>query len=100
MHNVRMLYLSDTENAMLDNTKHTCGGPKFGRLAAPGICSRCDELRYGAEPRGWGGGQLAMRNGRLVRLTRRETEANTIAAIRAHDCKKSGCGPVCTAFDW
>lgn len=20
--------------------------------------------------------------------------------IRAHDCKKSGCGPVCTAFEW
>jgi len=25
---------------------------------------------------------------------------DVMAQIRAHDCKKSKCGPVCTAFDW
>lgn len=35
--------------------KHTCGGPRFGRLAPYGTCPRCDELHRGAEPRrGWG----------------------------------------------
>jgi hypothetical protein len=36
-------------------TKHTCGGPVFGRLAEPGTCPRCDELRAGAAPRQWVG---------------------------------------------
>ncbi|MGW4784923.1 hypothetical protein [Streptomyces sp. NPDC004230] len=29
-------------------TRHTCGGPKYGRLAAG--CPRCDELLGGAKP--------------------------------------------------
>ncbi len=71
---------------MLDNTKHTCGGPKWGKLTAG--CRRCDELRFGASPRrGWG-------------WRKREDLRCTLAAIKAHDCRKSNCGPVCTAFDW
>lgn len=33
-------------------TKHTCGGPVFGRKT-PG-CPRCDELLAGAAPVAWG----------------------------------------------
>jgi hypothetical protein len=67
--------------------RHVCGGPAFGRLAAPGACPRCDELRAGAAPRaGWGD-------------RRRRFEAARSAAIYAHDCKRSGCGPVCTFGD-
>jgi hypothetical protein len=67
---------------------HTCGGPKFGRLAPYGSCARCDELHRGAAPRdGYGS--------RAKRL-----EAQRVQAIRSHDCRRSGCGPVCTAFDW
>jgi hypothetical protein len=41
------------------NTKHTCGGPKFGRLATKGECKRCDELHNGAKARSW---NVAKRN--------------------------------------
>ena len=34
-------------------TRHTCGGPSFGRLAAG--CPRCDELAAGAPARQWAG---------------------------------------------
>lgn len=27
-------------------------------------------------------------------------EGTVASAIAAHDCATSGCGPVCTAFDW
>lgn len=70
------------------NTKHTCGGPSFGQLAAPGTCPRCDELRGGAKPRkSWG-------------QQKRDREAATTRAIYAHDCKKSRCAIVCTFGDW
>ena len=68
-------------------TKHTCGGPKFGKLT-PG-CPSCDEILDGKrEPVRWGGTRA------------KEMEAERVRAIRAHDCRKSGCGLVCTAFDW
>lgn len=52
-------------------------------------CPRCQQLARGEAPRkGWG------------RSSWEQTEDQRVAAIRAHDCKKSGCGPVCTAFDW
>ena len=58
----------------------------FGRKSKEGVCPRCDELRNGAEPRkGWG---------------RREPVRDWREEIRNHDCEKSGCGPVCTAFEW
>lgn len=76
-------------------TKHTCcppgRGPAFGRKT-PG-CPRCDELIAGAAPReAHAGHQAAAR--------RATAEAQTLEAIRTHDCRTSGCGPVCTAFDW
>jgi hypothetical protein len=42
-------------------TKHTCGGPVFGRLAEPGTCPRCDELRAGAPVRQWAGAAVRAR---------------------------------------
>jgi hypothetical protein len=58
----------------------------FGRRVAG--CPRCAELAAGAPPvRGWG-------------YRTKIEEAKRLAAIRAHDCKASRCGPVCTAFDW
>ena len=51
-------------------------------------CPRCDELKNGAEPVRWS-------------ITRKaEIEAEQIRAILTHDCKKSGCGPVCTFGEW
>jgi hypothetical protein len=76
-------------------TKHTCcppgRGPAFGRKT-PG-CPRCDELLAGATPREAHAGHLAASR-------RAEAEADTIRAIREHDCRTSGCGVVCTAFQW
>lgn len=58
----------------------------FGRREAG--CPRCAELAAGAPARkGWGS-------------RRREFDAASIAAIRAHNCAASGCGPVCTFGDW
>lgn len=65
--------------------RHTCGGPVFGRKAPSGECPRCDELRSGAEPIKWRTGAI---------------QDATIRSIRAHDCKVSGCGPICTFGDW
>lgn len=51
-------------------------------------CPRCQELLSGAPRReGWGA------------KAKRE-EYLRIQAIRNHNCKECGCGPVCTAFDW
>lgn len=51
-------------------------------------CPRCQELAAGLNPRaGWSDHKRAFK-------------AASIAAIRAHDCKKRGCGPVCTFGDW
>ena len=58
----------------------------FGRKVEG--CPRCEELKKGAAPiKGWG-------------CQKKEQEARRIKEIREHDCKKSGCGPICTAFDW
>ena len=71
------------------NTRHTCNsgdGPYFGRKTAG--CPRCDELLAGSKPiAGWGD-------------HKRMWEAQTLRAIQSHDCVKSNCGSVCTAFDW
>ena len=62
-------------------------------------CPRCQELMNGAEARrGWG---TVMVNGRYINRRQHE-EAQTIAAIRAHDfdgCAKKN-GGVCTHFDY
>jgi hypothetical protein len=64
-------------------TKHT-HPVVFGRRVAG--CPRCAELDEGAAPVRWAG-------------TDRHMEAARLAEIRAHDCRRSGCGPVCVAFD-
>jgi hypothetical protein len=51
-------------------------------------CPRCVELINGAQPR------------KAWDYLSKQNEANRIQAIREHDCKKSGCGPVCTFGDW
>jgi hypothetical protein len=71
-------------------TKHTCGGPAFGRLTAG--CPRCDELAAGAAP--------------VVQPWRkRESDdarrCREIAEHFAGECHRSGgCGPVCTFGEW
>lgn len=56
----------------------------FGRKVEG--CARCAELLAGAPPVRW-------RN-------YRDDQARRSAEIRAHDCKASRCGPVCTFGDW
>ena len=51
-------------------------------------CPRCAELAAGAAPIQWNVSRKRM------------FEQNLINAIRTHDCKKSGCGPVCTFGEW
>jgi hypothetical protein len=73
-------------------TKHTCGGPAFGRKTAG--CPRCDELLAGAAPV-----QQAWRQN-----TRAAQDEQRAAAIRAHFAsqqhRSGGCGPCCTFGDW
>lgn len=68
-------------------TKHTCGGPAFGRRTAG--CPRCDELAAGAAPvtQPW-------------RKHYADMAAQRAESIRTHDCKRAGCMSVCVAFDW
>ena len=69
-----------------NTTKHTCGGPIFGKKTAG--CPRCDELIAGAKPTmGWGS-------------AKKEQEKSLAQAIRNHNCFTSRCGVVCTAFQW
>ena len=66
-------------------TKHTCGGPVFGKKTPD--CPRCDELLAGAEPVRWA-------------MTRQQDDAQRAAEIRAHDCTVSRCAVVCTFGQW
>lgn len=71
--------------AKSNTTQHT-HTVVFGRKVEG--CPRCEELLAGAKPvQGWG-------------VRKAQFEAQRSADIRAHDCIKSKCGPVCTAFDW
>ena len=72
--------------------KHTCGGPIFGRLAPEGTCPRCDELRAGAPRRTLPWYEAAKQ--------KKENEKRFYQELKNHDCKKAGCGPVCTFGDW
>ena len=71
-------------------TRHTCGGPSFGRLTAG--CPRCDELLAGAKPVQWAGSQA------------RQDDVRRSREIRAHfDGQRhlsGACGTVCTFGDW
>lgn len=70
-------------------TRHTCGGPAFGRKT-PG-CPRCDELLAGAQPVQWAS-------------SRRDDDRRRSEEIRAHfdslRHRSGGCGPVCTFGEW
>lgn len=58
----------------------------FGRKDP--TCPRCIELINGAPTRrGWG-------------PSRAEKDRRQSAEIRAHNCSRSGCGPVCTFGEW
>lgn len=60
----------------------------FGRPSKATTCPRCEELKSGAQPvKGWG-------------TAKREADQRLSEAIRNHNCKASGCGPVCTANEW
>lgn len=71
-------------------TKHTCGGPVFGRRTAG--CPRCDELTAGAAPVQWRG------ESRRQEDARRAAEWREHAASERH--RTGGCGPVCTFGEW
>lgn len=68
----------------METTKHS-HQLVFGRKVIG--CPRCTELSAGMPARRW--------SNHL-----RDSQAQRIAEIRAHDCKRSRCGPVCTAFDY
>jgi hypothetical protein len=73
-------------------TKHTCGGPVFGRKT-PG-CPRCDELLAGAAPvvQPWRGQR------QLDEQVRRDAHRAHFAPGGTH--ARELCGPVCTFGDW
>lgn len=48
-------------------------------------CPRCQELLNGAKPLTW---------------NNQSQDSRRVEAIKAHDCKKAGCGSVCTFGDW
>ena len=79
--------------AQQQGTRHSCGGPSFGRLTAG--CPRCDELAAGAPAR-----QQVWRH----RETRAQEDARRSAEIHAHFAsdrhRSGGCGPVCTFGEW
>lgn len=55
-------------------------------------CPRCVEMMNGASPRsGWQKGYYE---------NKKRDEENRLESIRNHDCVKSRCGYVCTAFEW
>lgn len=73
-------------------TKHTCGGPVFGRKT-PG-CPRCDELSAGASPVTWDWAERSRRNAELDR----QAVSQHFASGGPH--ARGACGPVCTFMDW
>lgn len=73
-------------------TKHTCGGPAFGRMT-PG-CPRCDELLAGAAPVTQSWRDRAKRDEEI----RKASHAAHFAPGGPH--QRGTCGPVCTFGDW
>lgn len=91
--------VSDMTWTKSTTTKHTCGGPVFGRKT-PG-CPRCDELLAGAAPVQWAGASSK----RCTKCGGPDDAGCMVPVcyacqIKAHDCRANNCGPVCTAFDW
>lgn len=77
---------------MSGTTRHTCGGPSFGRKT-PG-CPRCDELLAGAAPvvQAWRGQRARDEE------IRRAAHAWHFGPGGPHQA--GTCGPVCTFGDW
>ena len=72
--------------------KHSCENEgAFGRYE-PDTCERCQQLVDGAPRR------TRPRIEAIKRLKREEERRNR--DIENHNCERSNCGPVCTAFDW
>lgn len=71
-------------------TKHTCGGPVFGRKTKG--CPRCDELLAGAKPVKWACNYVEKAGESRARI------AAHFAPGGPHATGK--CGPVCTFGDW
>jgi hypothetical protein len=75
----------------MNNIKHT---PNCSRVFKNYdlTCPRCIELSKGAKPRdGW----------QADYYSRKDSQDKARAkAIKNHDCIKSNCGAVCTAFEW
>jgi hypothetical protein len=82
--------------AKSNTTKHTCGGPVFGKKT-PG-CPRCDELIAGADAVQWA--RTRSKRCACGMLCEIGDYVCRSCQIRAHNCAASNCGPVCTAFDW
>jgi len=61
-------------------------------------CPRCQELLKGAAPRPGYGYSMNLATGKYESPAQQGSRRSQ--EIRNHDCKKSGCGPICTAFDW
>lgn len=68
----------------MQTTQHNHGA-NFGKKIDG--CPRCTELKLGMPARQWAN-------------YRKQDEAKQIQAIRAHDCKRSGCNIVCTFGDF
>jgi hypothetical protein len=83
--------MSWNTNPQARTTKHTCGGPQFGRKT-PG-CPRCDELLAGAAPvvQSW-------RGSRQREEQQRRDESRAHFTSERH--RSGGCGPVCTFGEW
>lgn len=89
-HLILLSLLTGIVSAILSSmTKHndTCK-LAFGRPSKHTNCPRCEELKTGAKPRAWAISKA------------KQADAMRSKAIYAHNCIKSNCGPVCTAFDW
>lgn len=74
-------------NTNQQTTKHTCGGPVFGKRTAG--CPRCDELASGAAPIKW---NISRRD------DRRQVDIH--AHFTSHKHLSGGCGTVCTFGEW
>lgn len=80
-------------------TKHTCGGPVFGKKT-PG-CPRCDELIDGAAPVTWAGSEhKCPKCGRRQPCTGLCDSCSNTAHFASEKHRSGGCGPVCTFGDW
>lgn len=75
---------------MATTTKHTCGGPVFGRKTAG--CRRCGELLAGAKPVVWSQSRTATHDAQRCESIRRH--------FASHQHLSGGRGPVCTFGEW